>query len=258
MDRAVRQAESSVRGQQDARSTVLSQPEAEKAMEWARARALVPDAAMRAKLEAANVPYEGRTVPLIGKEDVYTTERGAPIMEEGAQALDAYLSPKFEQVPKLIGQKDIISGYQKLPDYQQPIPDVELPVSKAWNVQRGLQRAAHKNEPAETTPMAGRVAASKGVEQAIREQFGEKALGLLHAKDAAAPYLAAEPYFTSLERRANNYHGTPWEIWRMAHIAAAKDLWGEAGLLDALSTATKNGRLPSYAPSIKSEKKAKR
>jgi hypothetical protein len=258
MDRAVKEAESSVRGKQESRSTVLSGPEVEKAMEWAKERTLVPDAAMQAKLAAADVPYEGRTIPLIGKEDVYTAVKGDPIIEDGAQSFDANLQPKFEQILKLIGQKDIIAGYQKFPDYRQPIPDIELPVSKAWNVQKGLQKAAYKNEPSETTPMAGRVAASKGIDQAIREQFGEKALSLIHAKDAAAPYLAAEPYFTSIERRANNYHGTPWEVWRMAHIAAAKDLWGESKLLDALASATKEERLPSYAPSVKGEKKAKR
>jgi hypothetical protein len=87
----------------------------------------------------------------------------------------------------------------------------------------------------------------------LREQFGEIAPSLIHAKDAASPYLAAEPYFTSLERRANNYHATPWELWRMAHIKGAQGAWNGAALLDAVA---KSGRLPSYAPiGIDQEKK---
>lgn len=311
LDRAVAKAERSVQGQQDAMDIVLSDPELARSIDWMKSRALVPDAAMRAKLDAANAHHEGRFVPLIGKEQQWAQLRGQgtpvdetvtmgstpriverhPLMDErGVQVLGPNLDPQFYQqaipanagksirmqgsFPDAIpiisemspaeilqnapqmrpfikegqfpsGDRDVVSGYQKLPDYLQPIPDIEAPVSKAWNLQRRMQKMAYKSEPSETTPQAGRIAAAKAIDQALREQFGEIAPSLIHAKDAASPYLAAEPYFTSLERRANNYHATPWELWRMAHIKGAQGAWNGSALLDAVA---KSGRLPSYAP----------
>jgi hypothetical protein len=117
-----------------------------------------------------------------------------------------------------------------------------------------MQRAAYKNEPSETTPQAGRVAAAKSLDQALRDQFAEVAPDLLVAKDRAAPYMAAEPYFTSLERRANTLHVTPQEVLKMAHIKGAQGIWHGSKLLDAVK---KSGKLPSYAPIEAREKKRK-
>jgi hypothetical protein len=320
MDKAVSKAERSVQGKRDAMEIILSDPEMAKSVDWMKSRALVPDAAMRAKLAQANVPHEGATIPLRGKEQLWAYLRGEgspvdetvtmgsrprtverlPILDEkGAQVTGKDLSPQFrlqatpadpgksipmkgyfaEKIPPIsemspaeilqnsaqmrqfikdgkypAGDKDIVSGFQKLPDYQQPIPDIELPVSKGWNVQRGMQRAAYKNEPSETTPQAGRVAAAKSLDQALRDQFAEVAPDLLVAKDRAAPYLAAEPYFTSLERRANTLHMTPQEVLKMAHIKGAQGIWHGSKLLDAVK---KSGKLPSYAPIEAREKKRK-
>ncbi len=311
LDRAVAKAERSVKGQQDAMDIVLSDPELARSIDWMKSRALVPDAAMRAKLDAANIPHEGRFVPLIGKEQQWSPLRSQgtpvdetvtmgstpriverhPLMDEkGVQVFGPNLDPQFYQqeipanagknirmqgyfpegIPPISqmspaeilqnapqmrpfikegqfpsGDRDVVSGYQKLPDYLQPIPDIETTVSKAWNLQRRMQKMSLKNEPSETTPQAGRMAAAKSLDQALREQFGEIAPSLIHAKDAASPYLAAEPYFTSLERRANNYHATPWELWRAAHIKGAQGAWKGSALLDAVA---KSGKLPSYAP----------
>ena len=185
-----------------------------------------------------------------------------PLISEMTPAEILQNAPQMRQFIKEgrfpAGDRDIVAGYHKLPDYQGPIPDIELPVSKAWNVQRGMQKMAYKNEPSELTPQAGRAAAAKSLDQALREQFADVAPELLRAKDKAAPYMAAEPYFASLERRANNYLGTPWQAWRMAHIKGAQGLWEGSNLLDLLKRSTPGVRVPSYVPGRSDSKKEKK
>lgn len=248
MDQAMEDAARYMAGLKNSRRLTLSPEEHTQSLDWARSRALVPDAEMQVRLDAANTPYEGRTVPLIGKEDVYQTVRGKPVLDaKGRQVLDANLQPVYEQVPRLSGQRDVIAGYQKLPDYLQPVPDIELPVSTSGNIKRGMQKVAYENDPATTAPKAGRVAAAKGTEQGIRSQLWDKAPDVARATEKVAPYYGAEPYFESIERRANNYHGTPWEFWRMGHIKGAQGLWGASSLLDAYAQAIMGG-MPGYAP----------
>ena len=255
MDRVAKEATDYLRGEMDSRRLALGEESFEPTVDWMRGKVRYLDQAGREALQEANIPYQGRYVPLIGKEDVYATVRGEPIMETGrfgtggsqattqrvpildekgrfvlgadlmpkyetvigidrgpsvgksyGQSFDKSLSPRYTEEQKLIGQKDVISGFQKLPDYYEPIPDVELPVGAAHRLKSGLQDIAFSGgEPAVTAPRAGTKAVAKGAEKAIRKQIGEVSPEYARADAIAAPwYAGADAMGRAQEFRGNN------------------------------------------------------
>lgn len=238
MEEALRNARDQMRGQQDTRRLALSEPEFERSYEWLKDRALVPDAISREQIAQSEIPYQGRTVPLIGKEDVFQQVRGEPVLnEKGQQVVGPDLMPQYTSIPVLAGQRDVISGYQKLPDYYPPRPDVTSNVSAAGNLKRAMQKIAYENDPSATAPMAGRVAGARGFEQAIRSQLREKAPAVAQATEQVAPFYDAQEYFNRLERRGNNLEATPWKPLVWAHIKGARALWDASKFLEAAQAA---------------------
>lgn len=199
MDRVAKEAADYLRGEMDSRRLALGEEAFEPTVDWMRGKVRYLDQAGREALQEANVPYQGRYVPLMGQDEILS-KRGVVL------GVDASGMP-IEGVQDIVsGYKPAVKGFQKLPDYYEPIPDVELPVGAAHRLKSGLQDIAFSGgEPAVTAPRAGTKAVAKGAEKAIRRQIGEVSPEYTRADAIAAPwYAGADAMGRAQEVRGNN------------------------------------------------------
>jgi len=241
MDQVMRDASRSLRGEVDEGKLALGEDDISNVNDWLGAKLLYRDAPGREALRQANIPYQGRYVPQIGKKDVVQqfTERGAPIMYKGSQALGPFGEPLYERVtvPRIVGQKDIISGFEKLPDYYEPIPDVTRPVIPAHRLKSAMQDAAYPGrDPKAVAPQAGTRAGAKGADRAIRAQIAEVSPAYAAADAQVAPWYAGADAF----QRAADVRGGNYALDIMAPLvggAAGSQNGVASGLGGALGTA---------------------
>lgn len=205
MDRVMREASRDLTNEADQGYLALSDDDLANVRDWLGGKLLRRDAAGRDALEIANVPYQGRYVPLMGQEEVRSTvATGAPI---NAERLALGLPQGEVRRSVVSGYKPVVQGFEKLPDYYEPIPDVVRPVTPAHRLKSAMQDAAYPGrDPKATAPIAGTRAGAKAADRAIRAQISEVSPAYAAADAQVAPwYAGADAFQRAADVRGGNY-----------------------------------------------------
>ena len=177
MEEALRNAREQMQGLQDARRLALSTPEFESSHDWLKGRALVPDATVRQQIAQSEIPYQGRTVPLIGKEDVFQKVRGEPILNKRSTGSrrGSYAAIHVRSCSGRSARCNL--GYQNCRTTTRRAGH-HINGFGSGNLKRAMQDVAYESDPSASAPKAGRVAAAKGIEQQSARSSGKRLLPL--------------------------------------------------------------------------------